>query len=58
MIYCLVDVSGNVANIIVYDGISPYTPPSGYTLQLDPAQQAGIGWAYVNGVFTNPNVGS
>lgn len=61
--YCLVDASGNVNNVIVYDGdpasptYSPYTPPAGMTLQLDPLQQAGIGWTYNGTAFTNPNAG-
>lgn len=56
MNYCLVDESGIVQNTIVYDGISPYTPPSGFTLAQ--SDIAGIGWTYANGVFTNPNQGA
>lgn len=53
--WCLVDSDGNVQNVTPYDGTTPYTPPNGLTLQLDVTQQAGIGWIYSNGTFTNPN---
>lgn len=53
--WCLIDASGNVDNVISYDGVSPYTPPTGMTLVQ--SDVAGIGWTYINGVFTNPNAG-
>lgn len=53
MNYCLIDAAGNVVNVILYDGISPYKPPEGLTLVQ--SDVAGIGWTYANGVFTNPN---
>lgn len=43
-----------VENIIVWDGVSPYTPPEGTILvQTD---TAGIGWTYdsATGEFTPP----
>ena len=52
--YPLVDVNGNVVNVIAWDGVTPYTPPDGLTAVLDPVPQVGIGWTYANGVFTPP----
>ncbi len=55
MNWCLVNEDGLVINVIIYDGISPYTPPQGTSLiQSD---IAGIGWTYTNGQFNNPNLG-
>ena len=55
MNYAVIDQNGNVVNIIVYDGFSPYNPGVGMTLAL--SDIAGVGWTYANGVFTNPNNG-
>jgi hypothetical protein len=50
--WCLIDTSGSVDNVISYDGVAPYTPPTGMTLVQ--SDVAGIGWTYENGVFTAP----
>jgi hypothetical protein len=51
--YALVDSTDTVQNIIVWDGVSQYTPPPGeVTVPL--TSGAGIGWTYANGTFTAP----
>lgn len=55
MNYCVIDASGNVVNVIIWDGVSVYVPPVGTILIQSNA--AGIGWTYANDVFTNPNQG-
>lgn len=55
MHYCIIDGTGNVINVIIWDGVSAYTPPAGTTLIQ--SNTAGIGWTYANGIFTNPNQG-
>jgi hypothetical protein len=44
---------GTVANIIEWDGVSPYSPPSGSTVVAAP-DTAGLGWSYANGTFSAP----
>jgi hypothetical protein len=48
-------LAGVVTNIVLWDGVTAYTPPDGGTLVLcsgNPAAQAG--GTYVGGVFTAP----
>lgn len=54
--YALIDQSGTVANVMEYDGKSPYTPPAGDTLVKDPNDppQVAKGWTYVDGDFSPP----
>ena len=58
--YAMVNNQTNVIDtVIVWDGITPYTPPDGYTLVEIPAPSEteptpGAGWSYVNGVFVEP----
>jgi hypothetical protein len=55
--YAMVNNQTNVVdNAIVWDGVTPYTPPDGYTLVKipdpnDTEPTPGIGWLYVNGAF-------
>ena len=58
MNWAIIDSNGNVITVIVWDGIQPYTPPAGTTCVQDPNNppQVGIGWTYVNGVFSAPVV--
>lgn len=52
--YALVE-SGSVINIIEWDGVTPYTLPSGTTAVVIPSgTMVVIGATYANGVFTNP----
>ncbi len=57
--YALIDENWNVVGVIVYDGVSQYTPPSGDMLVMDPNDppQVAVGWMYLNGVFTPPQEG-
>jgi len=48
--------TSRVDNVIVWDGVSEYTPPEGYTLVEIPAPSEteptpGEGWSYVDGAF-------
>ena len=49
--------TNKVDTVSVWDGITPYTPPDGYTLVEIPAPSEteptpGAGWFYIDGVFT------
>lgn len=46
-IYQVVDSEGNVINSIVWDGVTPYTPPDGATLVK--TTSAGIGDKIIDG---------
>ncbi|CQG96873.1 hypothetical protein ACULTK_004353 [Yersinia enterocolitica] len=50
--YAVVNKSGIVENIIVWDGISSWT--GGHKIQIIKSDDAGIGDTYVDGVFTKP----
>lgn len=50
--YALVN-NGTVVNVIEWDGVSPYSPPSGSTV-VPVSGNVGIGWSYTNGTFTAP----
>jgi hypothetical protein len=56
MNYMIIDENGNVVNAIVLDNISQYTPPAGF--QIIQSDIAGIGWVYINSVFSNPHIAS
>jgi len=50
--YALVDASGVVENVVMWDGGEDWAPPQGFTaVQSD---TAAIGSSYVNGVFSEP----
>lgn len=51
--FVLINENGDVVNRIMYDGVTPYTPPSGTTL-LDATDEVCIGWTYSNGSFSPP----
>lgn len=44
---------GVVVNIILWDGETEWTPPEGTTVHACP-DEVGIGWGYVDGVWTAP----
>jgi len=52
--YALIDTNGNVTAVIVYDGVSVFTPPTGVTMEPVGISGAGIGWTYANGAFVAP----
>jgi len=51
--YAIVDGSGNVVNVVEWDGKSNWMPPAGTTAVADPAG-APIGSTYAGGIFTPP----
>jgi hypothetical protein len=51
--YALIDtVTTLVVNVIAWDGISLWRPPTGHTAVA--TDEAGIGWTYADGVFIAP----
>ena len=53
--YALVRTSDSiVTNITEWDGVSPYTPPTGTTAVLDAAAKAIIGATFIAGVAGTP----
>lgn len=54
--YALIDETGTVQGIAVWDGIAEWEPPNGWTPVLNPEDIcAGIGWTYVDGKFIPPS---
>lgn len=53
--YLVVNPDGFVVNAIAWDGVSPYDPGPGLTLEIVPAgSYAGIGWRKVGDDFEPP----
>lgn len=53
--YAVVDnATTQVVNVVEWDGISQWTPPTGQSAVLLTGS-AGIGWTYANGTFTPPS---
>lgn len=52
MDYAIVDETGLVVNVTVWDGISPWEPPAGHAAV--PLTEGGIGWTFVDGTFLPP----
>ncbi|MDU7837696.1 MAG: tail fiber assembly protein [Pantoea sp.] len=52
--YAIIDDSGTVINVTVWDGESEWTPPDNTTAVKCGDSGAGIGWSYKDGVFTPP----
>lgn len=57
--YALINASDVVVGFISYDGVSPYTPPTGYQIVRadNVTPPPSVGYTYADGVFTNPNAG-
>jgi hypothetical protein len=53
MAYVLLDNTNTVVNVIVYDGVSTYIPPTGQTLKAAP-DGTGIGWTFDGTTFHAP----
>ena len=52
--YAIIDAATNICiNVIVWDGVSPYTPPDGTFLV--PAGDGGIGWIWDGTQLVDPN---
>jgi hypothetical protein len=55
MNYAVINSQTNVVeNSIVWDGVSPWTPPENCYVQPVTNPHAGIGWTFVNGQFVPP----
>lgn len=55
--YAIVDMSGDIVNIVSWDGEFPFDPGDGLTLVLIPDGLnvgLGIGWTCIDGVFIPP----
>lgn len=53
--YAIIDATNIVINVIVWDGLPPWTPPSGcIAVEIPEGNNAGIGWTYVDGEFIAP----
>jgi hypothetical protein len=53
--YAIIDVTTTVINIVMWDGLPPWTPPSGcVAVVILKDSNAGIGWTYVDGKFIAP----
>lgn len=53
-IYAIIE-NGVVTNIVEWDGISNWSPPTGTTLaQIPDGTSTGIGSTYIDGVFGSP----
>jgi hypothetical protein len=55
MNYAIIDNTGLVVNVILWDGESEWQPPEGYQA-VELTDGAGIGWTYADGVFTPPAI--
>jgi hypothetical protein len=53
--YAVIDSSNTVINIVVWDGLPPWTPPQDcIAVVLPEDSNVSIGWTYVNGEFIAP----
>lgn len=52
--YAVVDQNNVVANIIVWDEVSAWTPPEGHIMVKADEIPCGIGWTHNNGIFVKP----
>lgn len=53
--YAIIDSTGKVDNIILWDEASQWTPPEGMSMVNVEGILCDLGWKYENEVFTNPN---
>ncbi len=54
MRYAIV-IGGIVDNVVIWDGISAWSPPDGsQAVQLDAGQACSIGWTYDGTTFAEP----
>ena len=53
--YAIIDLTGIVINIVVWDGLPPWTPPQNcIAVAIPKDSSAGIGWTYLDGEFIAP----
>jgi hypothetical protein len=56
MKYAVISSETNIVeNVIVWDGVTPWTPPTGYYVEPIGDSGAWIGWSYINGQFVPPS---
>lgn len=55
MNYAVINSETNIVeNVIVWDGVSPWTSPDGFYLQELINLYAGIGWSFIGGEWIAP----
>jgi hypothetical protein len=55
MKYAVINSETNIVeNVILWDGVTPWTPPSKCYTVLIGNSGAGIGWSYINKQFVAP----
>jgi hypothetical protein len=52
--YAVIDSNGNVTNMVEWDGVTQWTPGTGFTA-VPATANASIGGTYSNGQFTLPS---
>ena len=53
--YAIIDATTTVINIVIWDGLPPWTPPQDcIAVAIPVGSNAGIGWTYVGGEFIAP----
>jgi hypothetical protein len=53
--YAIIDATTLVINIVIWDGLPPWTPQQDCIAVVIPeGSSAGIGWTYVDGEFIAP----
>ena len=53
--YAIIDATTLVINIVIWDGLPPWTPSQDCIAVVIPeGSSAGIGWTYVDGEFIAP----
>ena len=51
--YAIVETSGNISNVVIWDGETEWLPPEGTTAVLVPEGEiVDIGGTYIDGVFS------
>jgi hypothetical protein len=55
MKYAVISEETNIVdNVIIWDGVTPWTPPVEYYTESIGDSGAGIGWSYIDGQFVPP----
>jgi len=53
--YAIIDSTNTVINIVVWDGLPPWTPPQDcIAIAIPKDSSGGIGWTYLDGEFIAP----
>lgn len=55
MDYAVVDSSGLIVNVVVFNGVDAWNPPEGEaSIKIPEGSGVAIGWSYVNDEFVPP----